>query len=189
MTSRPEDFGQQVVALELVSSAARDRYERQLRTILEERLSAFARGCCLAAGLICLLFGIAAALVVFLDREAYGYWPNLVLGIVVTATALAIGLALIGVAVRGVYRRQQEGRWAAQAGLVLLATWGLFMLLAAGGLPDALRDMFLTLGLVCLGAAAFVAHRLSAAHRQLLLEKRLLELERELAEISERLNR
>jgi len=183
-----KNIGQQLTALETVPTSARSRYERQLREILEERLNVPARLGCLAVGVICLLFSARIVTAVFLDPQAYAYWPNLMLGFVVTATALAIGAALAVVAARGIYRRNYEGRWAASSGLVLLAGWGLFMLLAAPGLPDSLRDVFLTLGLVCLGAAAFIAQRLAAARARLMLEKRLLEFEYRLAEISESLD-
>jgi hypothetical protein len=188
MSDLSKRLGQELTALECVNPTARERYERQLQNILEERLTIPVRRFCAAAGMICLLFAAGAACVVFFDWEAYTYWPNLLLGIVVTVTATAIGFWLIRAAVSGIYRRQREGRWATSMCLLLLATWGLFMLLAAFGLPDSLRQVFLTLGLVCLGAAAFVAQRLSAAEAQLALDKRLLELEYRLTEISERLN-
>ena len=189
MSDRPQKLGQQLTALEPVNSAARESYERRLQNILEERLSVPVRGFCVAVGLACFLFAAGAAYAVFFDREAYTYWPNLLLGVVVTVSATAIGAGLIRVAVCGIYRRQREGRWAASMCLLLLAAWGLFMLLAAFGLPDDLRQVFLALGLVCLGAAGFVAQRLSAARAHLALDKRLLELELHLAEISERLGR
>jgi hypothetical protein len=189
MSNPTKEFGRQLTALEPVSSTVRQRYERRLQDILEERLSAAVRALCLTAASALFLFAAGAAYVVLLDREAYAYWPNLMLGVVVILTAVAIATGLVRVAVRGIYRRQREGRWAASMCLLLLATWGLFMLLAAYGLPDSLRQVFLTLGLVCLGAAAFVAQRLSAARAQLALDKRLLEIEYSLAEISERLDR
>jgi hypothetical protein len=188
MPDPSKNVGQQLVMLEPAKTPARERYERQLKQMLEERVSVFVRGCCLTAGAISILFGACAALVVFSDREAYGYWPNLMLGTVVAATAVAIGTALSVVAVRGVYRRAHEGRWVAASGVAMLATWGLFMLLAGCGNPEPLRNVFLTFGLASLGTAAFVAHRLSAARAQLMLEKRLLEMEYRLAEIAERLD-
>jgi hypothetical protein len=109
------------------------------------------------------------------------------LGAIVTASAGAIGIALVAVAVRGLYRRQREGHWAAAAGLAMLITWGLFMLLAAFGLPDSLRDLFAALGLICLGVADFVAHWSRSALAELTLERRLLSLEQQLAEITQRL--
>lgn len=187
MSDVAKRLGQQLTALETVNPSARQRYERQLQDLLEERLTIPVRGFCAAAGVACFLFAAGAAGAVFFDREAYHYWPNLLLGIVVATTATAIGFGLIRTAIRGIYRRQHEGRWATSMCLLLLATWGLFMLLAAFGLPDSLRQIFLTLGLVCLGAAAFVAQRLSATEAQLALDKRLLELEYRLTEISEQL--
>lgn len=188
MSEVSKNLGRQLTELETVSSTARERYQRQLQDILEERLSVPARILCLAAGIVSLLFGVGAGCVVFLDREAYNYWPNLMLGVVVTLSAMLIGAALVSVAIRGVYRRQREGRWAVASGLAMLATWGLFMLLAAQGVPESLRGIFLTLGLICLGTAAVVANRVSAARAQLALEKQLLQLEHRLAEIAEKLD-
>jgi hypothetical protein len=71
----------------------------------------------------------------------------------------------------------------------MLATWGLFMLLAAIGLPEPLRDAFAALGLVCLGSAAVIAQGLRAARTQLMWERRFLELEERLVEIAQRLDR
>ena len=189
MSDVPRNLGQQLTALETVSPAARADYEQRLRRIFEERLSVPLRGWCLVAGLICLLFGAAVCYVVFFDLEAYRYWPNLMLGFVATLTAVTVGIALIGVSIRGVYRRQHEGRWAASSCLAALATWGLFMLIAAFGLPDFLRGIFLALGLVCLTTAAFVANRIATTRAQLVLEKRLLEIKYHMADISERLAR
>ena len=189
MPDSPENLGRQLAALEAVNPTARERYERQLQGMLKDELSIPARGCCLALGAASLLLGAGSGFTVSLDEEAHAYWPNLALGAVMTVAALAVGTALVGAAVAGTYRREHEGRWIASSGVVLLATWGLFMLLAGHGLPGALRDVFLTLGLLCLGVAAFVAQRLSAARAQLVLRKRLLELEYSVAEIAQRLDR
>jgi hypothetical protein len=115
MSNPDQNLGAQLPALEQASPDVRGRYERRLQEILEERLSLAARAGCQILGSVCLLFALAAAVVVFGDREAYGYWPNLLLGAIVTASAGAIGIALLAVAIRGLYRRQREGRWAAAA--------------------------------------------------------------------------
>jgi hypothetical protein len=192
MPDRPADaadLGRRLAGRDPVSPAARARYEQLLRALLDERIGPAARAGSLVAGVVCVLFGGWIGYAVLSDRQAYAYWPNPVLGAVVGATAVAAGVALVNVAVRGVYSRHREGRWAARSGAVMLLAWGLYMLLAAAGVPDELRAVFLGLGLACLGAAAFVAHRLAAAHAQLVLEKRLLELEDRLADLADRLDR
>lgn len=186
MSNPSNKLASELAALEPVDSAARQHYEKCLRDILEARLRFPARCLCAAAGAACLAFAAAAAYAVFFDREAYGYWPNLLLGAVVTGTAASIGAALILVAVRGVYRRRREGRLAATMCVLLLGGWGAFMLIASFGLPEALRHVFLVLGLACLGAAAWMAQRLSTAAAHAALHLRLLELEYRLAELLER---
>ena len=177
MSDLSKNLGQQLTALEPVNSAAREPYERQLQNILEERLSVPVRG---------LLRGGGPGL------PPVRCWGRL-------RSVLRPGsLHLLA---QPAARSRCNGNCGGNRGradsrrcsrhlppparramgsvdvLALLATWGLFMLLAAFGLPDDLRQVFLALGLVCLGAAGFVAQRLSAARAQLSPGKRLLELE------------
>ena len=189
MADASTNLGRQLADVEQISPAARGHYDEQLRGILEERIGVAARVACVAIGIVSIVFGAGLALAVFGDDEAYGYWPNLLLGATGTLTAFAIGAALIGVATQGVYRRHREGRWAIAGACAMLATWGIYMLLAAYGVPDSLQSTFMMLGLVCLGAAVLIAERLSRTRTQLLLDERLLELEHRLAEIADRLPR
>jgi hypothetical protein len=188
MNESKKRFADQLLSADPPSPGVRDRYEKEIRAMLEKTLTPRQRGVYLLAAFLLVLlagfFGVAASAP---DRK-----PDFLMYVVAYLAASALVLLIVaGLLFRafwkGVVDRRASRRWAAGVGVVYVGLMGWLLMLMSRYIPELLRDDTRILGLVMVlyAAVAWVRHRLAAS--ELRTAESLLEIELRLAEISEAL--
>jgi FtsH-binding integral membrane protein len=181
-------FARELMAADPPSSDARERYEKEVRAMLEMTLSPRKRGVYLVAALLLLL---PAAFLVLTPLEPPPEGKPDFLHFVV-AYFLLSAVALLAVAVlffrgfwTGVINRRASRRWATGIGVAYVGLVGWLFMLMAHYLPEMLQDDVRIFGLVLMlyAAVAWVRHGIAQAESR--TAEKLLEMELRLAEIGE----
>lgn len=188
MNESRKRFVDQLLAADPPSPDARDRYEKEVRAMLEQTLGPRRRLLYFAAAVLlaqlAALFGWVST-VLPRGQEAMPFFAAIFI-----ATSLALlGVAghLLWAAWRGVVHRPAARVWAAGLGVAYIGLLGWLFLLMSGYIPERLRNDVWVLGLVLLvyAAVAWMRHRVAQAEMR--TAEKLLEIELRLAEIGEAL--
>ena len=191
MSEPRKQFTDHLIAADPPADAARGRYEKEVRAMLELTLSPRERGGYLLGAVAMLglagLMGLAVASAKPPDNPVIPYVVAY-FGVTAAACALAAWPMFRGFW-GGVVRRPGANAWAAGVGIAYVGLVGWMMMLMAKVVPDPLRDDTRVFGLVLLmyAAVAWVRHRIAQA--ELKTAEKLLEIELRLADLGEAVNR
>lgn len=194
MSDSKKQFADQLVAADPPSPNARQRYENEVRAMLETTLTPRERGAYLMGAVAMLVpAALMGWLVVFGLKPGSEAMSRELLGFVIAyfaATAAAF-VAIAGLLFRGywsgVVRHRRVRGWAVGVGVAYVGLLGWLFLLTAPYIPERLQNDVRVFGLVLLvyAAVAWVRHRVARAEMN--TTEKLLELELRLAEIGEKL--
>jgi hypothetical protein len=187
-TQPPKDFAQRLVAAQHVDSTLRQQYEREVKTMLEKKLTLATKTLHWFVGLLSAAMAVSFAVVAIIGKVLP--WEARLGFAVGTLFASAWTFLMIRTIRRGTINLRFDEE--AQAGfswgfVVILVT--LFMLIG-GRLPDKLTGISMVVnGLVFLiGAAVFLlSHVINESRMK--LEERLLETQLKIAELAEELKK
>jgi hypothetical protein len=185
MNDPKPSFTERLVAADRPSPNARQRYEKELKAMLEKSLSPRQRGAYLLGAAFLLViagfFGLTASFAPELKEE---FFPYIMAYFVMTAIASLAAAYMLG---RGFWSGsiRRNGSAVVGIGVIYLGLLGWIFMLMARHIPELLRDDVRVFGLVLLiyAAVAWVRHRIAQA--ELTTNQKMLELELRLAEIGE----
>jgi hypothetical protein len=189
MNDPKPSFTERLVAADRPSPNARQRYEKELKAMLEKSLSPRQRGAYLLGAAFLLViagfFGLTASFAPELKEE---FFPYIMAYFVMTAIASLAAAYMLG---RGFWSGsiRRNGSAVVGIGVIYLGLLGWIFMLMARHIPELLRDDVRVFGLVLLiyAAVAWVRHRIAQA--ELVTNQKMLELELRLAEIGEVMKR
>jgi hypothetical protein len=189
MNESQKRFVERLLVADRPSADARQRYEREMRTMFEKTLTGGERRgflvCAVLMGLSATVCAVSA-LQQWLRPTEGGEFSMAYLGLTAAALVFAAGLSVQGYR-KGVVRRPGSAEWPAAAGVAYVGLTGCLLLTTGETWPERLRDIVRVVGLVLLvyAAVAWVRHRVGQAERR--TAEKLLEIELCLAEIGEAL--
>jgi hypothetical protein len=197
MNESKKRFVDRLLAAEPPSADARQRSEKEMRTLFEKTLSRDERRRYLLVGVLMGLIGLGLTIVCGLN--ALFEWPSRPMAAgpewkFIQAFYLLTGMALLAVAAisfraywRGMFSRRTSNDWTAGTAVGYTGVLGILFLFTARNIPEMLRDEMRVLGLVLLGFAAVAWVRHCVVQAEMRTAEKLLEIEMRLAEVGEAL--
>ena len=197
MNESKNRFVDQLLAADTPSADARQRYEKEMRTMFEKTLTRDEQRSYLVVAVLMGLMGLGLAIVCGLN--ALFEWPSRPMAAgpewkFIQVFFLLTAVALLAVAAisfrsywRGMVSRRTANDWTAGTAVGYTGVLGFLFLFLARNMPEMLRDEMRVVGLVLLGftAVAWVRHCVVGAEMR--TAEKLLEIELRLAEIGEAL--
>ena len=193
MNESKKQFVDRLLTADTPSPDTRERYEKEVRAMLEKTASPRQRGVYLVVAV--LLVPLSIMLVASgVSAIASHPPPEPEMLMFASIYLVASGLALSVIAGilfwafwKGVINLRWSRGWATGLGVVYIGLLGWLFLCTARYLPEVLRDDLRVLGLVLLvyAAVAWVAHNVAQAEMK--TAEKLLEIELRLAELGENL--
>jgi hypothetical protein len=186
MNDSKKQFVDRLIAAEPPSLDARQRYDKEIRAMLEKTLTPRERGVYLVSAVILVLLGALLVLPPLMGPEyPEGEFVKFIVAyFMVTAFAFAI---LAGLFFRtywtGVIFHRTSRQWAAGLGVAYVGILGLLFLGAARHTPEILRDEVRIFGLLLVVYAAVAWMRHGVAQAESRTAEKLLEIELRLAEM------
>lgn len=192
MNESRRKFAEQLAASKPTDPGFRQSYEKELRDMLDQKLTADQKRSRWVAVVAALLMSGLMAWVGLESMRAFTpefHLPAYIgVYMFLTSAAFLAAAAIFGATIwQGVHRRQTHGRTMAMVAVTYVGLTAWLFLLAARVTPELLRHDFLVFGLVLMvyGAIAWVRHRIGQA--ELNTREKLLEIELRLAKIAEAL--
>jgi hypothetical protein len=192
MNEPKKQFAKHLLACDKSPSRARQNYEKELRAMLENKLSAGGKREWLIGAIAC---GFGAALVAYTGVEAFrARTSEFHLPAFVGAYVLLTAAALLGVVVvlaigvwRGGYQCATHRQVVAGIGTVYVGLTGWIFMVVSRHAPELLRNDLFVFGLVLVlyTATAWIRQRVGQA--ELKTREKLLEIELRVAGIAEAL--
>jgi hypothetical protein len=194
MNESKKQFVDRLLAADTPSPDAREKYEKEVRAMLEKTLSPRQRGVYLVVAVLLVLQ--AAVIVGFvastLASPPLKPEPEIVKFVVFYFVVSALALAVIGGVLfwgfwKGAVNRRTSRGWATGIGVAYIGLLGWLFMLMARYFPEVFREDLRVLGLVLLLYAAVAWVRHNVAQAEMKTAERLLEIELRLAELGENL--
>jgi hypothetical protein len=185
-------FAEALIACEEPHPGQREQYEKELRAMLDNKLSAAQKRTRLISAVVCALLAAFmghAGIEAFRARTPAFHLPAFIgTYMLLTAAALCAVMMILTVTWwQGVYRRDTHGKLLALIAVVYVGLTGWIFMLAARFAPELFRDDLTVFGLVLLLYAATAWIRQRVGQAELKTREKLLEIELRLAEIAENL--
>lgn len=182
-------FADRLIAADQPAPDARQRYEKEMKAMLEKSLSPRQRGIyLLGAAFLFVVAGFFSLTASFAPELKGEFFPFIMAYFVMTAVVSLATAMMLG---RGYWSGsvQRNGSAIVGIGVIYLGLLGWIFLLMARHIPELLRDDVRVFGLVLLiyAAVAWIRHRIARA--ELATNQKMLELELRLAEIGEAVKR
>jgi hypothetical protein len=187
MNDSKKQFVNQLIAADPPSLDARGRYEKEVRAMLENKLTPRQRGVYLVVAALLLLpavlFGSMVLQPIPVDHEFIRFvWVYMV----ATAVVLVIlAVILFRAYWSGIVVKRSAYQWATGLGVVYIGVLGLLALGVARHVPDLLRDEVRIMGLLLVLYASVVWVRNGISQSELRTTEKLLEIELRVAELTE----
>jgi hypothetical protein len=188
--SRPNSIRDQLVALEATSPSLRERYETNVRALLERRLSPFQRTCAWLSLLVNMLLAAGLLARAGWDGSLFvpaDYWVLLATAVVGLIGSSAWSGYLLW---RGSIHRLGQEPWFEALGLIVTGAMAAALLWLARQVDDLASTLQVTaVALILLGIVGVVTLWSVQRRHHLETKVKLLELELRLAELAERLDK
>jgi hypothetical protein len=193
MNEPKKRFAEHLLTCDESPSKARENYEKELRAMLENKLSAGGKREWLLCAICC---GLGAALATGGVVEAFrAYTPEFHLPAFIGAYMLLTGATLLGIAVvlaigvwRGRYQRVTHSQVVTGIGIVYAGLTGWIFMVGSRYTPELLRNDLFVFGLVLLLYAATAWIRQCVHQAELKTREKLLEIELRVAGIADALD-
>ena len=193
MNEPKKQFAEELLACDKSSPKARESYEKELRAMLDNKLTANTkREWSIAAILCALLVPLVTygGVEVFRARTPEFHLPAFIAAYLFLTAAALLGIAtVLAIGVwRGGYHRPTHRRVVAGIGIVYAGLSGWMFLVGSRHTPELFRDELYISGLVLLLYAATAWIRQRVGQAELKTREKLLEIELRVAGIAEALD-
>jgi hypothetical protein len=190
MNESKKQFVDQLIGADPPSAGARERYEKEIRSMLEKSLTPRQRGAYLATAMVLMLIGLfftVNVIVVCWEPLPEGEFIKYVVAYFQLTSLVLLGLVVLLVRAfwSGVLVRRTASRWIAILGVAYVGLLGWIFMVSARHVPEILRDDVRVLGLVLFVYAAIAWVRSGTALAESRTTEKLLEIELRLAQMEE----
>jgi hypothetical protein len=187
-TPRPNNFADQLIAAQHVEPTLRQRYEQEMKTMLEQPLTKTRKMSFILSAVVCTVMMVMLTIAALSSHRApIGVRIGVGLGAVYAAGWLLMTLRILR---RGTFHVRGDARLMSSWPWIFTVALMTLMLLMTGQRADSVRSVWLVLfALTFLLMASVFLIQHSIGEARLKVEERLLEVQLRVAELAEEMKR
>jgi hypothetical protein len=187
-TPRPNNFADQLIAAQHVEPTLRQRYEQEMKTMLEQPLTKTRKMSFILSAVVCTVMMVMLTIAALSSHRApIGVRIGVGLGAVYAAGWLLMTLRILR---RGTFHVRGDARLMSSWPWIFTVALMTLMLLMTGQRADSVRSVWLVLfalTFLLMASVFLIQHAIGEA--RLKLEERLLEVQLRVAELAEEMKR